>query len=259
MSLNNNQKGKIQSLLIEKITKKLKKYARETTSMPFLVRLVQDTEKVASYSFIHSLATTLGMSIYEEVSKIVVEPNSEEAFTKMDIGGILSVEQKSAIANIVRELRNKERKVDKVKEIKEVLSASPDGGRPQKEGRIADFYMKRKGVEYYFEIKTVKPNIDVFTASKIKLLEWVARKRKAIKTILAFPYNPYYPKTYERFTEQGLLEHGEEFLIGDEYWDFLGGNNTFNELLIEFDFVGKQLKNEIVAKIKQVAKEKMEY
>jgi hypothetical protein len=62
----------------------------------------------------------------------------------------------------------------------------------------------------------------------------------------------------ERFTEQGVLEKGKEFLIGKEYWDFLGGDNTFENLLELFDSVGKKFKEKIQQKIKQVAKEKME-
>jgi len=90
--------------------------------------------------------------------------------------------------------RNGERESNIEHEIQEILSADPSNGKVQKEGRIADFYMKRDGIEQYFEIKTVKPNIDVFTKSKSKLLEWVARKRFAVKVFLAFPYNPYHPK-----------------------------------------------------------------
>lgn len=259
MALSKNQKNQIKNLLIKKIQDKLKKYARESTSMPFLARLVQDYEKVAAYSFIHSIATTLGMSIYEDVSKIIAFENSEEAFTKMDIGGILSKEQKSVIGNIVRELRNKERTVNKDEEVKEILKASAVNGKPQKEGRIADFYIKRDGQEHYFEIKTVKPNIDVFTTSKTKILEWVARKRTSINTYVALPYNPYHPEPYNRFTEQGLLERGKEFLIAEEYWDFLGGEGTYNDLLAEFDKVGKEYKQDILEKIKQVAEKKMKY
>lgn len=259
MALTLKQREEVRDLLIKKITAKLSSYARETTSMPFLARLIQDSEKVAAYSFIHSMATTLGMSIYEDVSKIIARNSAEEVFTKMDLGGILSREQKSVISNIVRELRNGERKVNKEREIKEILAASADNGKPQKENRIADFYMKRKGMEYYFEIKTVKPNIDVFTAAKTKLLEWIARKRRPVKTVLAFPYNPYYPEPYCRFTEQGLLEKEEEFLVGEEYWDFLGGRDTLKDLLEEFDIIGKSFKVKILEKIKQVAKEKIKY
>ncbi len=258
MSLSNNQKQQITDLLSTKLDAKLKRYARESTSMPFLVKLMQDKEKVAAYSFIHSIATTLGMSIYEDVSKIIANDSSDECFTKYDIGGVISKNQKSVIDNIIRELRNGDRKSNIELETEEVLNADPTNGKVQKEGRIADFYMKREGVEQYFEIKTVKPNIDVFTKSKSKLLEWVARKRTFVKVFLAFPYNPYHPKPYERFTLQGLLKPGEDFLIGDQFWDYLGGENTFTELLELFDNVGKSYKDSIADKIKEVAETKID-
>lgn len=258
MPLTETQKQQIKKLLHQKIEAKLKRYARETTSMPFLARLMQDSEKVAAYSFIHSLATSLGMSIYEDVSKIIASETAKECFTKYDLGGVLSREQKSVISNIIRELRNGDRKTSNPEEIKEILKASAQNGKVQKEGRIVDFYMLRNNQEHYFEIKTVKPNIDVFTKAKTKLLEWVARRRKIVKVYLAFPYNPYHPKPYERFTEQGLLERGTEFLIGKEYWDFLGGKNTFEQLLKLFDEVGKEFKERIKQKIEQVAKNKLQ-
>lgn len=258
MSLSKNQQRQIVGLLENKIENKLKRYARETTSMPFLSRLIQDSEKVAAYSFIHSIATTLGMSIYEDVSRIIASENAKECFTKYGVGGVLSKEQKSVIENITRELRNGNRKADIKKEAKEVLKASSVDGTYQKDGNIADFYMVRNGIEYYFEIKTVKPNIDVFTKSKTKLLEWVARRRKPVKVFLAFPYNPYHPEPYTRFTMQNMMDYPNDFLIGEEYWNFLGGRNTFVELLKVFDFVGKNYKSKILAKIKQVAKEKID-
>lgn len=257
MPLSKLQKGKISALLEKKIEDKLRRYVRETSSMPFLARLIQDSEKVAAYSFIHSISTTLGMSIYEDVSKIIAEESADECFTKYDVGGVISREQKSVIDDIVRKLRNGEKKVNSAQEIKLVLNASAKDGKVQKDGRIADFYMRRAGEEYYFEIKTVKPNIDVFTKSKSKLLEWVARRRNPVKVFLAFPYNPYYPQPYERFTEQGVLDRGNEFLIGKEYWDFLGGENTFEELLALFDSVGRKFKEQIKNKILEVARSKM--
>ena len=257
MSLNTNQKEEIRNLLRRMITNKLQRYARETTSMPFLTKLMQDEQKVASYSFIHSIATSLGMSVYEDVSLIVAKPHSENVDKKVDMNGTISKEQKSVIASIVTELVNGTRKVNKDTETKEVLKASSRGGRPQEHGKIADFFMKRDGKEYYIEIKTVKPNIDVFEESKTKLLEWIARKQGPIITILAFPYNPYHPEPYNRFTHRGVLESEKEFLIGEDYWDFLGGKGTFKDLMIVFDEVGKELHRDIMAKIDEVAKTKM--
>ena len=118
--------------------------------------------------------------------------------------------------------------------------------------------MKRNGQECYFEIKTVKPNIDVFEKSKTKLLEWVARKRLPINVFLAFPYNPYHPKPYHRFTEVGMMDPPNDFLVGDEYWNFIGGENTFPELLKVFDEVGKYFKDKLRKKFKEIAKEKLD-
>jgi Type II restriction endonuclease, TdeIII len=140
----------------------------------------------------------------------------------------------------------------------EVLKASPNGGIFQKSGNIADFYMKRGREEYFFEIKTVKPNIDVFEKSKTKLLEWVARRRSYIKVYLGFPYNPYHPAPYSRFTETGMMDLNNDFLVGESYWDFIGGNNTFPELLNTFDEVGKEYKERLKKKFKEIAQKKID-
>ena len=186
MALSNNQKLKIKKLLTQKIEDKLEMYGRETSSMPFLARLIHDNEKIAAYSFIHSMATTLGMSIYEDVSVIIAYENSNECFRNYGVGGVIPEHQKSVIDNIVSKLRNSERVTNIEEEMKEVLLASPENGEFQKSGNIADFYMQKDNEEYYFEIKTVKPNIDVFEKSKTKLLEWIARKRKPVKYFLHF-------------------------------------------------------------------------
>ena len=258
MALSKQQKQKIKELLSKKIENKLKSYGRETTSMPFLARLIQDNEKIAAYSFIHSMATTLGMSIYEDISVIIASETADEAFRNYGVGGAISKDQKTAISDIITGLRNGSRCAEIDKEVKEVLNASAKNGEFQKSGNIADFYMKKEEVEYYFEIKTVKPNIDVFEKSKTKLLEWIARRRKLVKVYLAFPYNPYHPKPYHRFTEVGMMNPPHDFLIGEQYWDFIGGKNTFSELLKTFDTVGKDYKDQLNKKFKEIARNKID-
>lgn len=258
MPLTKQQGKEIEELISSKIDSKLKTYGRETYSMPFLARIIQDSEKIAAYSFIHSLSTSLGMSLYEEVSVIIAKPHCEECFRNYGVGGVISQDQKRVIGAIIRELRNKNKKPDIKKEMQAVLKADRKNASSQKSGNIADFYMKRKSKEFYFEIKTVKPNIDVFKESKNKLLEWVARKRKLIYPYLAFPYNPYHPKPYERFTQANFVKVNEDFLVGEKYWDFLGGRNTFHQLLDVFDTIGKRYKKKLVKKFKEIAKEKID-
>ncbi|MFV0531230.1 MAG: TdeIII family type II restriction endonuclease [Flavobacteriales bacterium] len=76
-----------------------------------------------------------------------------------------------------------------------------------------------------------------------------------VKVFLAFPYNPYHPEPYSRFTESGMMDAPNDFLVGDEYWDFLGGEGTFTELLETFDEVGiKSLKRDWMKNLKKLRK-----
>ncbi|MBS3075058.1 TdeIII family type II restriction endonuclease [Candidatus Pacearchaeota archaeon] len=256
MVLNQQQVKEIKDLLRLKINEKLTNYVRETTSMPFLVKLMQDSEKVASYSFIHSLATILGQSVYEKVAKIIAQPHFDEVETGYDVKGEITNEQNSIISQILQEIKSKTRKANKEEEIKEILKSNSEGGR--KITVRADLFLKRGNEEYYIEIKTAKPNIDVFVKSKQKLLEWIALRKKKVNTILAIPYNPYHPEPYSRFTMQGYLDKEKELYAAEKFWELLGGKGTYKEVLDIFDEVGKEFKEKIQAKIKEVAKEKME-
>ena len=255
MVLNKNQIKNIKELLRIKIDDKLSKYARETTSMPFLVKLMQDAEKVASYSFIHSLATTLGMSVYEKISEIVASTHYDEVKTGYDVEGEITTEENSVISQILQEIKNGTRTANKEQEIKEILKCKNNGGRKIK--IRADLFLRKENDEYYIEIKTAKPNIDVFIKSKQKLLEWVALRKKKVNTILALPYNPYHPEPYNRFTMQGYLDEQKELYVAEKFWEFLGGKGTYEEVLEIFDEIGKEFKEKIQNKIKEVAEKKM--
>ena len=41
-------------------------------------------------------------------------------------------------------------------------------------------------------------------------------------------------------------------------WDFIGGKNTFHDLLNAFDEVGKDFKDKLNKKFKQIAKDKLD-
>jgi hypothetical protein len=89
-------------------------------------------------------------------------------------------------------------------------------------------------------------------------LEWIARKRKFVKVYLAFPYNPYHPEPYTHFTQEGIMDIPNDFLIGEEYWNFLGGPNSFKQVLDVFDSVGKSFKDKLNEKFKEIAKNKID-
>ncbi|MDP3114609.1 MAG: TdeIII family type II restriction endonuclease, partial [Candidatus Cloacimonadaceae bacterium] len=59
------------------------------------------------------------------------------------------------------------------------------------------------------------------------------------------PYNPYEPKPYARWTMKGMLDLEHELKVADDFWDFLGGEGAYQDLLDIFERVGIELRPEI--------------
>ena len=53
------------------------------------------------------------------------------------------------------------------------------------------------------------------------------------------------PKPYARWTIRGMLDLEQELKVGEEFWNFLGGEGTYLPLLDIFERVGIELRNEI--------------
>src|SRR3972149_5552188 len=256
MALTTQQSKQIKEYLVSKIRQKLATYDPETNSMPFHFRLL-GKDRMALFSFIQSVNTILGTSIFEQVGKIIAEPKAKQAIGQYKgFEGYISSEAVLKIDSIMRELRLASRTPDKDKETKEVLAVAGKGEMGKKLKKRVDLFIEMKDeTEYYFELKSAKPNMNEFTGIKKQMLDWITMRgsenpKAKIKTIVAIPYNPYEPKPYERWTLQGLFDLQEEVLVGVEFWDLLGGKNTYEDLLKVFEEVGSELYNEIDKKMK---------
>ena len=112
------------------------------------------------------------------------------------------------------------------------------------------FLEGHNGELYLMDIKTAKPNAGGFKEFKRTLLEWVAAvlavsPKAKVNTFVAIPYNPYEPKPYSRWTIRGMLDLENELKVAEEFWDFLGGEGSYQQLLDCFERVGIELRPEI--------------
>lgn len=112
------------------------------------------------------------------------------------------------------------------------------------------FLENQAGSCFLIDLKTAKPNISNFKDFKRTLLEWCAiilAKTPNLDThsFIAIPYNLYEPKPYERWTLKGMLDLEKELKVADEFWDFLGGDGAYQDLLDCFERVGIELRPEI--------------
>ena len=88
------------------------------------------------------------------------------------------------------------------------------------------------------------------------LLRWIAlrlsiNEKAKVRTAIAIPYNPYYPQEYTRWTKENMYDKNQ-LLVGKDFWNFVGGDNLYEELISIFKEVGEELRE----KIKEIAKAK---
>ncbi len=254
MGLSKDQRDQIANLLKEQIRRKLSDHSPESNNMPFHVRLLGQ-DRLALFSFIQSINTTLGTSVFEQVAALVASPHFKRAINQYKgFNNTISDKAQSVIQHIIDDLRAARAKPDKPAEITKILQVARTGVlKKVKRPRIDLFLEAKDGVEYYFDLKTAKPNLDEIVSFKRKMLEWVAIRgaidpTPKIYTGLAIPYNPYKPQPYDRWTFQGVFDLPHEIKVAEEFWDFLGGQNTYEELLQIFEDVGIELRPEIDAK-----------
>jgi type II restriction enzyme len=140
---------------------------------------------------------------------------------------------------------------NKLKEIEAIRKVCQDGEKRKVKLTLADIYLEDyEGNIYLFDLKTAKPNAGSFREFKRTLLEWSAAvlaldSTAKIHTMIAIPYNPYEPAPYNRWTMRGMLDLNYELKVGNEFWDFLGGEGTYTDLLDCFEKVGIDLRDEI--------------
>jgi len=257
MSLSPKTASEICKLIVTAIREKLRNYNPETKHMPFHHRLL-GKDRYAMFSFIHSMNTTFGMSIFEPVAVILAKSAGNYAEKQHKLLGKIDDETEETIRKIHHQLRKGDIDASKICEIEQVKKTIKEAKPETDPDSTVDLFIKIKSEENYFDIISAKPNMKEFVALKLKLLRWTALRLSQDKNVevftrLAVPYNPYHPEPYERWTLKGLydLEKGE-VLVGDEFWNFLAGTDIYEDLLSVFQKAGEELRDEINEKFEKL-------
>ena len=158
MSLNKDTQIKIEDTLKNALRKKFENYNPEPASMPFHTRLL-GKDRMALFSFIHSLNTNFGTSIFEPVAKILGETQFKKAELQVTVGTQISVQAQSVIQEIMDDLTVARTKPCKEKEIEAIRKVCRAGEMKTVKPTKADLMLTHKsGSLYLIDIKTAKPN-----------------------------------------------------------------------------------------------------
>ncbi len=261
MAISTETSIQIADLLRKTVRDKLEKYQPETNHMPFHFRLL-GKDRYAMFSFIHSMNTTFGISIWEQIAEYLAIGSGKQAQRHYNLFGEIDNDTENLITKLIYDLRkSNDSKIDNKDDLIKIIRKSIKPGKAIKHpDSVVDLYINDNKKEYYFDIKTAKPNKEGFVGLKNKLLKWVAlrlsqNKNTRIETNLAIPYNPYHPEPYERWTLAGIYDLKRELYVGERFWNFVAGENIYDDLLDIFKDVGNELRPEIDSKFERLKKD----
>lgn len=243
-------KSEVSNVLKSALRRKFENHNPEPNNMPFHTRLL-GKDRMALFSFIHSLNTNFGTSIFEPVALKIASNNFKEAKSQFVSGTKMSSKSVGVISEIMNGLVAANLEPNKLEEIEAIRKVCQKGESIQVKPTKVDVYLlSNKNEIYLFDLKTAKPNSGGFKEFKRTLLEWVAvilyeNPNANVNSLIAIPYNPYEPKPYSRWTMRGMLDLNQELKVAEEFWDFIGGNGTYSILLDIFEEVGMELRPEI--------------
>ncbi len=259
MSLSQATVDEITGLLKSNIVAKINNYSldEEDSAKPFQYALLTE-EGYLSKSFIHGLETSLG-SWYETIAEIIAHENFK-AVAKLKgtskLTGQITNNAIQKIESILNDLDMRTQKPNNDKETEDIFAVAQSGNSGQREQTV-DLYLEHfDGREVYFEIKGPKPNKNEMKAARHDLLDIYAMRAfagKNVNVFLGMYYNSYYPNQYKRWTALRFFELEKNFLVGETFWDYLGGNGTYNQLIQIFEDVGTEIRPKLEHKINSLS------
>jgi len=237
----------IEGILEKCVTGALKRTKENKSFRPFHEALLTK-EMVNASSFERSFSTSFGQGPIEEISKIVA----------VDSGHIVT-RQKETIVNVYKGaideierissgLRSGELKPNWERELKNIQAFQK--GDTVVRRVLSDLHLEKNNNHVFISIKTVKPNLDQTEKAKKDLLLLKAHNPK-FETYFGLFYNPGGPKKtdYNWSIPSKIFDmiNDPVVLIGEDYWDKLGGKGTYTKLLEIFARVGSKTRNEILS------------
>ena len=163
----------VEAVITEALRGKMESYRPEPNNMPFHTRLL-GRDRLALYSFIHSLSTSFGTIIFERVALQLAADRFTTAEQQKRVGTEISSGAQAVITEMVTALRAGEAVPNAAEAIRQIRSVAQSGTPVRTRLPKADIYLEENGEITLVELKTAKPNVDGFEKVKQNLLEWIA-------------------------------------------------------------------------------------
>lgn len=189
---------------------------------------------------------------WEKLALVAGNTGKGKAVTQYSVVGTVNAERLRRIQEVLNRLEHRTRNdagPDWASELEYVLEGESEKLIPTTV--LADLYLEtHDGEKLAFELKAPLPNSDQTKVSKEKMLKLYAMEPKMVTdAYYALPYNPYgklrsdytwlFPARWFNMQEDPVV------LIGNEFWDKIGGAGTYDAFLEAVNEMGAEYKDRI--------------
>lgn len=216
---------------------------------PLYAALVPDEIFKGSH-FERRFVTPFG-GVWEKLAIVAGNITFDKVEKGYSITGQIPAERLRRIQEVLNKLEHPEKGKERIQpdwdtEIKYILNGE---GELIPATVICDIYLENADKKYAFELKAPLPNSDQTKVSKEKILKLYSMTPCPItNAYYALPYNPYgkrcdynwsFPARWFNMKEDKVV------LIGDEFWDLIGGKGTYQLFIDEINKIGVEYKSQI--------------
>lgn len=192
-------------------------------------------------SIVGGLETSIGTTVWEPIAKTLAHHNGFEVLDEkilkpdpmpeelaIELGSLISLRENKTTWISASECKRR------LQEICSKINTNGIKYVPPASGTGVDIFLKKDGIYYAFDTKTVQPNVGSLKSFNKQILEWYAysvckNPEIQIECKIAYPYNPH-SGTFWSYTPHtvGVLQPSVDALVENEFWDFLSGyKNTY--------------------------------
>lgn len=201
-------------------------------------------------SVVGGMETSLGTTLWEPLAKAIARENEfevieEKLLTPSNMPGMLqnTVQMLIEGRNSHNPLHTAKFCHDRIREVSQHFLISPisEFTNPPR-GAGVDIWLRKDNINYFFDTKTVQPNVGGYLRYFQQILNWYSYfysryPSENASARIVFPYNPYGEEEFwSRTMGKGWpLEPNNEGWVQDEFWDFCSGiKNTYSVIYEAF-------------------------
>ncbi|HLF27262.1 MAG TPA: TdeIII family type II restriction endonuclease [Anaerolineae bacterium] len=218
---------------------------------PLYAALVPD-EVFKGAHFERRFVTPFG-SVWEKLAIVAAAKGLGYGVTNYSITGTVKTERLRRITRVLDALEHPQKGKQRVRpdwssELAYVLEGK---GKELPVTVVCDVYAedRKNNKRYTFELKAPLPNSDQTKVSKEKLLKLYSMEPRQVEAAYyALPYNPYKRRENYAWSFPARwfnMKEDEVVLIGDEFWEKIGGLGTYQAFIAAVNEIGPKYKDRI--------------